>query len=29
VLDEYTLEDLRISPPKLAAALHFHPPPAA
>jgi Rrf2 family nitric oxide-sensitive transcriptional repressor len=28
-LDQYTLDDLRISPPKLAAALHFHPPSTA
>ena len=28
-LDQYSLEDLRISPPKLAAALRFHPPSAA
>jgi Rrf2 family nitric oxide-sensitive transcriptional repressor len=29
VLDEYTLEDLRIPAPKLSAALSFHPPPPA
>jgi Rrf2 family nitric oxide-sensitive transcriptional repressor len=28
-LDQYTVDDLRISAPRLAAALHFHPPPAA
>ena len=28
-LDQYSLDDLRISPPKLAAALHFHPPTVA
>jgi Rrf2 family nitric oxide-sensitive transcriptional repressor len=28
-LDQYTLEDMRISAPKLASALHFHPRPTA
>jgi Rrf2 family nitric oxide-sensitive transcriptional repressor len=28
-LDQYTLADMRISAPKLASALHFHPPSTA
>ena len=29
ILEQYSLEDLRVAPRKLAAALHFHPPSAA